>query len=103
MLGFADIHNHQFAYLGFGGKAFHGRAFGDIADALPWCTPDHGPGGTGDIIGNIIKSMYGSSILGHHVGGYPEFDGWPRWDSITHQTVYEDWLYRAVQGHACCK
>lgn len=43
MNGFADIHNHQFAYLDFGGTAFHGRAFGDLAQALPECTPAHGP------------------------------------------------------------
>jgi microsomal dipeptidase-like Zn-dependent dipeptidase len=96
--GFADLHNHQFAYLGFGGMAFHGRAFGDPAQALPWCTPVHGPGGVGDIIGNLIKSTYGSPSAGHLVGGHPQFDGWPRWDSISHQAVYEDWLYRAVEG-----
>jgi microsomal dipeptidase-like Zn-dependent dipeptidase len=98
--GFADIHNHQFANLGFGGKAFHGSAFGNIADALPWCTPDHGPDGTQDLIGDTMTKMYGRKgpPHGHKVGGYPEFDGWPRWDSITHQAVYEDWLYRAVEG-----
>ena len=98
MKGFADTHNHQFAYLGFGGMAFHGRAFGAMKDALPWCTAVHGPGGVGDAVGNIMKAMYGGSIVGHKVGGYPQFDGWPRWDSITHQSVYEDWLYRAVEG-----
>lgn len=110
--GFADLHNHQFAYLGFGGRAFHGRAFGPQAQALPWCDffppgfppgtpgriPVHGPGGMGDVIGNTLKSSYGSSILGHKVGGYPQFDGWPRWDSISHQAVFEDWLWRAVYG-----
>ena len=99
MNGFADLHNHQFAYLGFGGIAFHGKAFGDMPDALPWCTAAHGALGTNDFIGNILKSTYyDSPSLGHRVGGYPQFDGWPRWDSITHQAVYEDWLYRAVQG-----
>jgi hypothetical protein len=106
--GFADIHTHQFAYLGFGGWAFHGRAFGDPVQALRWCdfapgpvgplTAIHGPGGAADIIGNIIKHTQGSSIFGHRVGGYPAFDGWPRWDSVTHQSMFEDWLYRAVEG-----
>jgi microsomal dipeptidase-like Zn-dependent dipeptidase len=100
--GFADLHNHQFAYLGFGGKAFHGRAFGDLETALPWCTSDHGPGGLDDVLSNVMRTAsYGVPILGifgHRVGGYPEFDGWPRWDSVSHQAVYEDWLYRAVQG-----
>lgn len=79
MRGFADTHNHQFAYLGFGGRAFHGRAFGPLDEALPWCDfdasparlPIHGPGGAGDLVGNIMKGHYGGSILGHRVGGYP--------------------------------
>jgi microsomal dipeptidase-like Zn-dependent dipeptidase len=36
--------------------------------------------------------------VGHHVGGAPQFDGWPRWNSYTHQQVYVDWVHRAVQG-----
>src|SRR5215218_2501604 len=117
MKGFADIHNHQFAYLGFGGRAFHGAAYGDPADALPWCDcipgvgpcipgvgpriPIHGPGGSSDTLGNIIRNQYGGSLLGlfgHKVGGYPQFDGWPRWDSVSHQSMFEDWLLRAVAG-----
>jgi microsomal dipeptidase-like Zn-dependent dipeptidase len=96
--GFADIHNHQFSYLGFGGNAFWGEAFGPIDQVLASCDPVHGAGGLGDAIGNIMKQMYGSSFLGHKVTGYPTFDGWPRWDSVTHQTVYQDWLRRAVDG-----
>jgi microsomal dipeptidase-like Zn-dependent dipeptidase len=96
--GFADLHNHQFANLGFGGLAFWGSPSGPVESALPWCTPAHGLGGLGDVIGNVIKAMYGSSPLGHHVGGNPKFDGWPRWDSVTHQAVHIDWLRRAWEG-----
>jgi microsomal dipeptidase-like Zn-dependent dipeptidase len=104
-VGFADLHNHQFAYLGFGGLAFHGKAFGPAPEALPWCDyltpliPRHGPGGVNDIMGNLMKAMYGGGwIPGHLVGGFPQFDGWPRWNSVTHQSVYADWLWRSVQG-----
>jgi hypothetical protein len=101
-IGFVDLHNHQFAHLGFGGMAFWGGAFGDIRQELGWCTPVHGPEGVGDLLGNTMRAIaYGTgagSILGHRVGGYSQFDGWPRWDSISHQAVFEDWLYRAVQG-----
>ena len=96
--GFADLHNHQFANLGFGGLAFWGSPSGPIDTALPWCTPAHGPGGVSDAIGNVMKAMYGSSLFGHHVGGNPQFDGWPRWDSVTHQSVHIDWLQRAWEG-----
>jgi microsomal dipeptidase-like Zn-dependent dipeptidase len=144
--GFADVHNHQFANLGFGGKAFVGAAYGPIEQALPHCdygpdnnllSPDwvHGPGGvrdvlgavrgitsgisgssTGAVIGGVIGGLLGvgfggvigasagaglgSAIArtGHLVGGYPEFDGWPRWNNLTHQAVYQDWLFRALQG-----
>ncbi|WP_426755685.1 membrane dipeptidase [Myxococcus sp. Y35] len=101
-VGFADLHNHQFANLGFGGRVFHGEAFGPIQEALPWCTAAHGPGGVGDLTSYFQKLFTGPRLErllpGHHVGGYPEFDGWPRWDNVMHQAVYEDWLYRAVQG-----
>lgn len=101
-LGVADLHNHQFAQLGFGGKAFWGGAFGDPSQELGWCTPAHGPGGVGDLIGNTMRAIaYGSGPglpFVHRVGGNPQFDGWPRWDSITHQAVFEDWLSRAVEG-----
>ena len=90
--GFADLHNHQFSYLGFGGRVMWGKAYGPPQESLGWCTEVHGPGGAGDVIGNVFKKMYGGNLIGHKVGGYPQFDGWPRWDSVTHQSVHEDWL-----------
>ena len=100
VLGFADLHNHQFAHLGFGGVEFFGEPLGPVDQALPWCDTAHGLGGAGDVIGEFMKwSTYGFKLnFGHKVGGYPEFDGWPRWDSYTHQTVHVDWLERAWQG-----
>jgi len=57
IVGYADLHAHMFSYLGFGGdpgsfpmgRHFWGKAFGGIDKALAWCTPQHGPGGTGDL------------------------------------------------------
>jgi microsomal dipeptidase-like Zn-dependent dipeptidase len=101
-LGFADVHNHQFAQHAFGGRMFWGAAYGEIQQALGWCTPAHGLGGAGDLVGNGVRTVNEQlpfpAALGHLVGGYPQFDGWPRWDSYTHQAVYEDWLKRAVDG-----
>jgi microsomal dipeptidase-like Zn-dependent dipeptidase len=91
--GFADTHTHPFANQGFGGKMFWGRAFGPIDKALAWCDVVHGAGGLGDLIGNAARGT-----LGHKVGGYPQFDGWPVWNTLTHQQMYVDWIYRAYQG-----
>ena len=38
-MGLADLHNHQFANLGFGGVEFFSDPAGPISTALPWCTP----------------------------------------------------------------
>jgi microsomal dipeptidase-like Zn-dependent dipeptidase len=99
--GFADLHNHQFAHLAFGGRVVWGGAYGDASQQLGRCRPFHGPHGVVDVVGNVLRVVNGGSILsilGHRTGGHPEFDGWPRWDSATHQSVFADWLYRAVQG-----
>ena len=97
--GFADIHNHQFAHLGFGGLALHGGAFGEVSTVPDHCNAVHGPGGSLDFVGQAMSSLAaGRPLIGHLVGGWPEFDGWPRWNSYTHQSVYEEWLLRAVEG-----
>ena len=62
--GFADLHNHQFANLGFGGLAFWGSPSGPVETALPWCTPAHGPGGVGDLIG-AAGFAGGPRVAGH--------------------------------------
>ena len=97
--GFVDTHNHQFANLGFGGREVFGAPGGKVDNnTLPWCIPVHGPGGVSDVIGTIVKWMYGRPGIGHKVGGYDQFDGWPRHDSVTHQAVHREWLERAWQG-----
>lgn len=103
LTGFADTHNHQFANLAFGGQAVWGKPFGPIDEALGHCTPAHGPGGLDDLMFDFSRQTkfwppWKVLSAGHLVGGYPEFDGWPRFTSTSHQTVYEDWLYRAYEG-----
>jgi microsomal dipeptidase-like Zn-dependent dipeptidase len=99
VMGFADLHNHQFAEWAFGGKLFWGQAYGPPKEVLGWCTPAHGVAGMGDVLTDIMRAaLMGRSFLGHLEGGWPQFDGWPRWDSMSHQTVHEDWLKRAVDG-----
>src|SRR5437016_4621385 len=112
--GYADVHMHQFANLGFGGLLMWGQPYAPsgIADALPFCDftnripivgplgnplnivggipiPVHGPSHTADLIGLAVGQGFQA------VGGYPNFDWWPKWSTFDHQQVYIDWLYRA--------
>lgn len=148
VVGFADLHNHQFANLGFGGLLLFGEPFHEngIAWALPWsdfipaeegevvkpdgtpkgrmacggdlrwpfyptcpptCPPGTGPGtdqscwgvsvhGHGGV-DDILKTALNGGI-GHPVGGYPKFDGYPDFNMATGQQVYVDWLERSWLG-----
>lgn len=97
--GFADLHTHQFANLAFGGLAVAGAPYQGASLALRWCDPQHGPGGTGDVMGNLLRTYETGRLgAGHLVGGYPQFDGWPHWSSISHQQMWEEWLRRAHRG-----
>ncbi len=119
--GFADLHTHPFANLGFGGLMFAGEPFhwsGDIGRALKWCeyasVPDpvdflglplypplnaavviHGAHGCCDFIGAAVQT---DQPLFHPPGGYPSFDGWPMSTSSTHQQMYYEWIERAYRG-----
>ncbi len=101
--GFADLHNHQFSNLGFGGLLFWGAPFAasnSIDDALPNCSffpgtpvPAHGPGGVIDIVGDVVNGS-----LGHWTDGASAYNGWPRWNNLTHQQMYYEWVERAYLG-----
>lgn len=80
--GFADTHTHQFANLSLSGY-FIGNAFGDPQHAFD-----------GDYVGHGIIVEQST----HKTGGYPNFDGWPTWNTLVHQQMYDDWLYRAFLG-----
>ena len=58
----------------------------------------HGPNGFTDIIGNYLTKSERGSGWAHNISGYPEFNGWPKWYSYTHQQVYYEWLKRAYDG-----
>lgn len=100
LFGIADTHVHFVSHLAFAGYGIFGAPHasdpaltGDaaLADALPWCSgPNgHGPGG-------VLPSLEG--VGGHLVGGYDQFDGWPRHTTLAHQQAYVDWIKRAVDG-----
>lgn len=123
--GFADLHVHMFANLGFGGAVVVGAPYdpsGGIAKAL---APDFGT--DMDLVGIGNTSMArlmpcpplvpncGKNVLhANHLPtddfmgnngdrsksyfGAPLFNGWPRWTSQTHQQVYYKWVERAWRG-----
>ncbi|GLI01037.1 membrane dipeptidase [Phytohabitans aurantiacus] len=93
LFGLADTHVHFRADLGFGGRGVVGAAVPDDPGggpdtALPHCTRAHGPWG-------LLPTLDG---IGHRVGGFPEFDGWPLHTTQAHQQAYVDWIRRAVDG-----
>jgi microsomal dipeptidase-like Zn-dependent dipeptidase len=98
VLGFADDHVHITANLRAGGRVIAGEPFDPrgVAAALGGDARDHGPDGSGDIVGNLLRS--GSPFETHDTGGWPDFRGWPTHDTLTHQQTYWVWLERAWQA-----
>lgn len=104
--GYVDMHTHLMSHLGFGGIIFHGEPYGDPATALAQCPSgndaDHAEGHSRvegilqDGIGDILAAGLGTST--HESGGYPDFPFWPANNSLTHQTMYYDWIKRAYEG-----
>jgi microsomal dipeptidase-like Zn-dependent dipeptidase len=97
LFGLADTHVHFRSDLGFGGYGIFGQPFAAeagvpavdrLAAAAPHCTRAHGPFG-------LLPNLEG---VGHRVGGYPQFDGWPRHTTLAHQQAYVSWIRRAVDG-----
>ncbi|MFI6990736.1 membrane dipeptidase [Nonomuraea wenchangensis] len=92
LFGLADTHVHFRADLGFGGYGIFGQPFSPDGDglvgAVPHCTGAHGPGG-------LMPTLDG---IGHLVGGWPQFDGWPRHTTQAHQQACLEWIRRAVDG-----
>lgn len=102
--GFADIHVHQMAEYAFAGAWFYGSHKGPESEALKRCTGGHIFGG------DHARTKYGplNEFLGKVPGsdgdtgwhffkrdGYPYYTGWPRWDTIAHQQVWEGHLKQA--------
>ena len=86
LYGFADLHFHWMSHESWGGRMFAGRPEGPLHLAMPWCTDVHLPGGILPVPENF-----------HLVGGFPQFDGWPRFvhGTFFHQQSHVDWVRRA--------
>jgi microsomal dipeptidase-like Zn-dependent dipeptidase len=97
--GYADLHLHQMAHLGFGGSVVWGGAFGPPEQVLTPIPAAMKAGHDrceaffdGDIAGGL------AGLASHEESGYPGFSAWPSRELATHQQAYEDWLFRAYQG-----
>src|SRR5215216_6199224 len=106
MEGYADIHVHQMANLGFGGSIIWGAAWGPPEEALRGIPANMRRGhnstevathGSHSTFKAVINGFIGD-VFRHGEEGYPSFSSWPSTKLWTHQQVYEDWLFRAYQG-----
>lgn len=124
--GFADLHAHPMVNLGFGGKLVHGgvdigsllTVDGDcnhnlraksIGQAL---SKDNGTHGGANLLnnsnpcGDSIREMFidifqdnnHAAVTPTNAVGYPSFKDWPRWNDITHQKMWVDWVRRSYDG-----
>jgi microsomal dipeptidase-like Zn-dependent dipeptidase len=95
VFGFADAHLHVAANLRAGGRVLYGESFNrfGIGEALGHDDRDHGPDGSLDVTGNLLRE--GSPTGTHDTHGWPTFVGWPVHDTYTHQQGYYVWLKRA--------
>lgn len=59
-------------------------------------------GGGGELVGEFVGTIAGTSgDTGLHTdrtAGWPDLGGWPRWDVIAHQQVWEEQLHQAYAG-----
>jgi microsomal dipeptidase-like Zn-dependent dipeptidase len=73
----------------------------DLAKLVPLVSVIAAPGG-GAIISEFVSQIPGSpGDTGEHkdrAAGWPGFEGWPRWDVIAHQQVWEEQLYDAYMA-----
>jgi microsomal dipeptidase-like Zn-dependent dipeptidase len=93
--GWADPHLHITADMRAGGLVLYGESFDrfGVTEALGHDADVHGPSGSLDVTGNLLRSGKPSGT--HDTNGWPTFSGWPVYDTYTHQQTYYTWLQRA--------
>jgi microsomal dipeptidase-like Zn-dependent dipeptidase len=124
LFGWVDMHTHPMANLGFGGKLIHGCP--DIGSLLPadnscrkniraesmeqaLCDDRSSHAGwnlisnpCGDTIRqsviDALQEQNKAYITPDGAKGAPDFQDWPKWDDITHQKMWIDWINRAYLG-----
>lgn len=46
-----------------------------------------------------LQAANGAVVTPELAGGYPNFKDWPKWNDITHQKMWIDWIKRAHEGN----
>ena len=95
IFGFIDDHVHVTGNMRAGGDVVSGEPFDrfGIPTALGQDANIHGPNGSLDLTGNLLRT--GIPVGTHDTHGWPSFKGWPTFNSMTHQQAYYVWLERA--------
>ena len=122
--GWADLHTHPMINLAFAGKLIHGGV--DVGSLLPaddQCNKNIRATSVPQALGADRPSHGGWNALNFQCGdnfrqffirefqdknealmtgsparGYPDFDQWPKWNDITHQKMWWEWIQRAREG-----
>lgn len=100
VFGFADLHCHVMAHLGFGGHLLAGFPDGDLERALVRCDLDlHGLWGLGQFGPDWpLVQAFIEGGLGHGPCGHGTYADWPQFTTMAHQQVFVGWLRRAFDG-----
>ncbi len=101
--GFADIHIHQLAEFAYSGAWFHGSYEGPEHIAMAPCDGgiDHAQTflyPLNDFLGQNPGTWGDTGLHLFRKNGYPSYEGWPRWDTIAHQQVWEGHLKQAHES-----
>lgn len=122
--GWVDLHTHPMVNLTFSGKLVHGAP--DVGSLLPTdvhckndvraksiqeALSDDSPSHAGwnlfhltcgdnfrQLLINKFQGSNDALQTGAYAKGYPDFDQWPKWNDITHQKMWVDWVRRAHTG-----
>jgi microsomal dipeptidase-like Zn-dependent dipeptidase len=122
--GWVDLHTHPMINLAFGGKLVHGGV--DVGSLLPadaTCAhnvratsmaqalgddrPSHGGWNLVDFpcgdelrkfIIHTFQEANGVLVTNSPALGFPYFNQWPKWNDITHQKMWFEWIRRARDG-----
>ena len=94
--GFADTHAHPAHNLGFGKRLIIGKANAPLSDTYSdfLCNVNHSIGASGVLNTPFIGGADPHPIM----KGWPDFIGFPKFDSKTHQQQHVEFLKRAWQG-----